>query len=260
MRSLFLPGSDLSTRETVEVEGADFHHLSHVLRARVGESLILLDDAGNAFHAEIVVLHRHSLTARLLGAAQPAPEPSLHITVAQALGKGDRFEQVLQHATEVGASAFIPLSTARSVVRLTEREAQAKHIRWFRIVKGAAEQAGRARIPAVLPLQTLAELTADLSRFSCALLLHPKGERMADVWAQRLSGGQALVRSLLLMVGPEGGFSGEEIAAARQAGAHIVSLGAHTLRTETAALVAVSQALYHFALLDGSFTIRRKED
>lgn len=260
MRSLFLPGSELSAQETVEIEGADFHHLAHVLRAKAGETLILLDNAGNAFRAEILSLQRRSLTARLMGAAQTAPEPALHITVAQALGKGDKFEQVVQHATEIGASAFIPLSTARSVIRLTERDAEEKRIRWFRVAKGAAEQAGRARIPAVLPLQTLPELTADLSRFSCAMLLHPEGNRMAEVWAERLADGKRSARSLLLMVGPEGGFSGEETEAARRAGAQIVSLGAHTLRTETAALVAVSHALYHLALLDSSFEIRRKED
>jgi 16S rRNA (uracil1498-N3)-methyltransferase len=92
------------------------------------------------------------------------------------------------------------------------------------------------------------------------MLLHPDGERMAEVCAESLSGGERSARSLLLMVGPEGGFTGEEITAARQAGARIISLGAHTLRTETAALVAVSQALYHISLSDTAFDIRRKED
>src|SRR5579871_3439825 len=117
MRRVFVDPAALAS-PTVLIDGPDAHHLLHVLRVRAGASLVLLDNQGQAFHADIVATERNTLTACLRDAAEVAPEPSIRITVAQALGKGDKFEQVVQHGTEVGASAFIPLQAERSVVRL----------------------------------------------------------------------------------------------------------------------------------------------
>src|SRR5579862_7424639 len=135
MRRVFVDPASLAS-PTVVIDGPDAHHLLHVLRVRAGASLMLLDNQGHAFHADIVATDRNTLTACLRGAAEVAPEPSLHITVAQALGKGDKFEQVVQHATEVGASAFIPLQADRSIVRLSDREIDGKRARWSLIAKG----------------------------------------------------------------------------------------------------------------------------
>jgi 16S rRNA (uracil1498-N3)-methyltransferase len=243
MRRLFLPHADLSA-DVVRIDGSDHHHLANVLRARVGESLTLLDDTGNAVHAEICAIGKQNLSARILGPADVAPEPPVHITVAQALGKGDRFEQAIQHATEAGASAFIPMRTDRAVVRLDGRDAGAKRARWSLVAKGAAEQAGRARIPSVSPLTTLADLSSRFADYALVLLLHPEGEPLVEAlgvgrWALGVS-----AQRLLLLVGPEGGFAPEEVKQVEAAGARVVSLGPHVLRTETAALVAVSQILF----------------
>lgn len=245
IRRLFLPPTKFNDGK-VQIDGPEYHHLVNVLRARPGETLVLLDNSGRAWHAEIVAVEKRAALARITGAAEVATEPSLHITVAQALGKGNKFEQVVQHGTEVGASAFIPLSTERAVVRLDARTAAEKRRRWQRIAQGAAEQSGRSKVPPVADVTPLSKLQEDFGRSAMSFVLHPEGEPLSSVLRDRsgsLSGFAAL-----LVVGPEGGFSPVELEQARQRGARVVSLGPYTLRTETAALVAISQILYHTLL------------
>lgn len=249
MRRLFVPGANLQAA-TLEIGEPDFHHLIRVLRMRVGDPLVVLDNAGSAVHAEISAIQKRSFTARLGSAAEVAPEPSIHITVAQALGKGDKFEQVIAHNTEIGASAFIPLETERAVVRLTPEEAKVKRARWNLVAKGAVEQAGRARIPSITPLQTLSELVCRFDEYARVIVLHPCGVHLACVLDEKKEerGDDSIASPLLLVIGPEGGFSPDEVNSMRKAGAHVVSLGPYILRTETAALVAISQILYHDSL------------
>ncbi len=249
MRHLFLPGCDLS-QPTFQIEGPDAHHLLNVLRVRIGEALTLLDDAGGACLAEVSETGKRTITVRSIGPAAVPPEPPVRITVAQALGKGDKFEQVVQHAAEVGATGFIPLVTERTIVRLQAREAISKRERWSLIAKGAAEQAGRARIPTMGDVTLLRELAIRFSEFESVLLLQPqdaeKGGRGEGRKRRQLIASLLLFfpSSLLLIVGPEGGFTPAEIEMAEAAGAVLTSLSPYTLRTETAALVAVSQILY----------------
>jgi 16S rRNA (uracil1498-N3)-methyltransferase len=234
MRNLFLPDADL-TASTLIIEGADQHHLVNVLRVRLGEELVVLDNRGGAVRAEITTVEKRTLTVQTRGAAAVPAEPSCRITVAQALGKGDKFEQVIQHGTEIGAAAFLPLLTERTVVRLDAKEADGKRLRWQGIAKGAAEQSGRARIPVIEPVLTFRALVALFSEYDAVLLLHPGGVPLAAITLS--------AASVLLLVGPEGGFSPGEITAAEEGGAHITALTPYVLRTETAALVALSRLL-----------------
>jgi 16S rRNA (uracil1498-N3)-methyltransferase len=261
-----VPGVDLQN-STVEIGEPDYHHLIRVLRMRVGDPLVILDNQGGAAHAEISAIGKRSLIARLGCAAKIAPEPPIHITVAQALGKGDKFEQVIAHGTEIGASAFIPLVTERAIVRLTPKEAETKRMRWHLVAKGAVEQAGRIRIPPIASLQSLTELACRCKEFAQVLVLHPHGSPLACILDAQKTGqaeeekgsrgndslyspsSRIPLSPLLLVIGPEGGLSPKETELMRDAGAHLVSLGPYTLRTETAALVAVSQILYHNALM-----------
>jgi 16S rRNA (uracil1498-N3)-methyltransferase len=242
MRHVFIPGADLST-PTARIVGPDAHHLATVLRVASGDRLVILDNAGCAAEAEISEVGKREVVVRLTGPAAVAPEPSLSITVAQALGKGDKFEQVVQHGTEAGASAFVPLLTERSVVRLDEKSAEEKPVRWRLIAKGAAEQSGRVRIPQVGSATNMKELVMRFQEFEETLLLHPEGSALWERLQSRNLQLGARNSSLLLLVGPEGGFSQSEVDQAVAGGARIVKIGDHVLRTETAALVAISQLL-----------------
>jgi 16S rRNA (uracil1498-N3)-methyltransferase len=242
MHRLFLPPEQFSG-ETATIVGSDHLHLARVLRARTGDTVTLLDNRGNAFQAVLVTIGKAETTARIEGRIELPPEPPVAITVAQALGKGDKFEQVVQHGTEAGASAFVPVRAERCVADIPAGKIAERVARWQQIAKGAAEQSGRARIPEVAAPMTFAELLREAER-QPALLLHPTEEAMP--LAAFLRGLTERPSALLLAVGPEGGWSPAEVSAARAANLVPVRIGPRILRTETAALVALSQILYEF--------------
>lgn len=241
MTRLFLPATQFAG-DTARILGSDHLHLTRVLRAHVGEVVILLDNTGNAFRAVLVSIGKDETLARLEERFAMPPDPAVHITVAQALGKGDKFEQVIQHGTEVGAQAFLPILAERCVVTIPPNKASERLARWQQIAKGASEQCGRARMTEVFPPRTSRE--AFQAQWEAeVLLLHPDSasEPLRSV-LQRLTRPERL----LLFVGPEGGWSPAEVSAAQAANVLPVSLGSRVLRTETAALVAISQILYQW--------------
>jgi 16S rRNA (uracil1498-N3)-methyltransferase len=230
---VFLPDADL-TAPSLRISGPDFHHIAHVLRMEAGKELVLLDNRGNACRSIVVVVGKRELETSLIGPEPVAPEPSVHVTIAQAIGKGDKFEQVIQHGTEIGASAFIPLETERTIVRIRAKEVENKQARWQAVAKGAAEQTGRSKIPRIEAVSSLADVLKRRDEFEVRWMLDQSGEQ------PEVSG--ELSRYLIL-IGPEGGFAPNEIAAGKLAAAQIVSLGPYILRTETASLVALSRLL-----------------
>jgi 16S rRNA (uracil1498-N3)-methyltransferase len=241
MIRLFLSPEQI-TGDTARIRDNDHLHLSRVLRARSGDSVLLLDGQGNAFHARLVSVEKQETIARIESPAAIPPEPPVFLTVGQALGKGDKFEQVIQHGTEAGASGFVPVRADRSVVDIPAAKLTDRVTRWRQIAKGAAEQSGRSRIAEVSAPQTVQELLRTTANDTQALLLHtdPTAVRLRPT----LEAWTPAPTRLLLLVGPEGGWSPAEVAHAGAAGARLISLGPRILRTETAALVAISQILY----------------
>ncbi|HLV79666.1 MAG TPA: 16S rRNA (uracil(1498)-N(3))-methyltransferase [Chthonomonadaceae bacterium] len=241
MHRFFLP-PDQIRGDTAHILGGDFSHLTRVLRARVGETVILLDNAGNAFQAVVVTLGKAEAVARIICQVEAPAEPAVFLTVAQALAKGDKLEQVIQHGTEIGAGAFVPVRAERCVAAIAAGRAAERGARWSQIAKGAAEQCGRARIPEIAEPLSFTALLSQTAGDAPGLLLHLADDAVPlRTW---LAGLPAPPARLLLAVGPEGGWSPAEVSAARAANWSLVSLGRRVLRTETAALVALSQILY----------------
>lgn len=236
---------DLNTG-IARITGQDHLHLARVLRARIGQQLTLLDGLGSAYLATLTEIDKRESTARIEERMEPPPEPPIFIHVAQALGKGDKFEQVIQHGTEAGAGAFIPVRAVRSVVEIPAVRIVERQARWQAIAKGAAEQSFRALVPAVMVPATIEEvLRKTRERDIPAFLLHTASSAVPFYAALKPTG--AAPRQICLLIGPEGGWTEDELELARTLGCQLISLGPHVLRTETAALVAISQLLYHFA-------------
>lgn len=221
---------------TVAVGGETRHHLIHVLRMRPGDRVVLRGVNGEARLAEILEVGCGSRNAdvllSILRPVLPPEPPPCHVTIAQAPGKGTRFEEVLQHGVELGASQFVPLMTARSVPDWKGERIEAKLRRWQSIVRAASEQAKRDAVPAVLPPAALVEAARELAPTSRLLLMSQAGVPLLNV-VSHPHGRYAL------FVGPEGGFTDDEEARLIEAGATRVSLGPFVLRTETAALAAL---------------------
>jgi 16S rRNA (uracil1498-N3)-methyltransferase len=233
MIRVFSPDANLNSG-ALQITGLDFHHLVHVLRVNIGDEIVVLDNRCSARQAIIVTIGKASLEVDLGAMVELPPEPSIKVTVAQALGKGDKFEQVIQHGTEIGAHAFIPLITSRNVIKLDRKSEPEKLARWVKVAKGAAEQCGRGRIPEILGYATLPELCNRFADFDAVHLLQADGAPLSA---------QCKKRNVLVIVGPEGGLVLEEVRLASTSGAFTRSLGPYTLRTETAALVALSRLL-----------------
>lgn len=227
------------------------HQLRQVLRAAAGDRIILLDGDGHAYLAEIVELTHKQAAATILEATATAPEPAMPVTLYQAALKGDRMEWVLQKATELGVARFVPVISARTIIRPAAAIVR-KYPRWQAIVREAAEQCGRSRLPALLPPLTWPEA-----------IRQGEGVRLLpweDIGAGkplRAALQTALAQSpappaISLLIGPEGGFTGDEVTGAAQAGWSPVSLGPRILRAETAAIVATTLVMAAAGALDGA--------
>ncbi len=222
------------------LEEADAYHLRVVLKAALGEPVAILDGTGREFPGHLEQLGKTRATVKLAEPFLPNTEPRTQITVAQALPKmTEKMEHVLQHGTEIGASAFWAFSSERSLTHLTGERHAKRLSRWGSIVKTAAEQAHRARLPALRAEGSLADVTVGAKDYDLALLAHPEA---AFSLGEALSASAPV--SILVIVGPESGFTASEVAAAERAGAQTVSLGPRILRTETAALALTSQLLF----------------
>ncbi|WP_066898239.1 16S rRNA (uracil(1498)-N(3))-methyltransferase [Mycolicibacterium houstonense] len=227
-----LPGAG----ETVVVDGDEGFHASNVRRIRVGEQIDLSDGAGTLAHCVVEDTAKGRLSARVterLAAVVPRPA----VTVVQALPKSDRSELAVELATEAGADGFLAWQAARCVARWEGPKVDKGLRRWEAVARSAARQSRRPHIPAVEGVVSTAVLTQRVAEAvaggAVALALHESAtEPLAELPLVQAD-------SLMLIVGPEGGISDEEIAALTAAGAKAVRLGPTVLRTSTAAAVAL---------------------
>jgi 16S rRNA (uracil1498-N3)-methyltransferase len=233
----FVPGVH-ENGARVRIEGGDAHHVTDVLRLRDGDRVEIVDSAARAFVA--VIEHDDSqLVARLVEELAAAPTGALRVDVAQALPKGAKMDFVVEKATELGAGTIMPFSSERTVARAVGGERVA---RWRRIAKSSAEQCGRREIPEIFEPCTYEALLARFDAYDAVLFAWETAER-----APLRETLPALVRDaerVLVIIGPEGGFTHAEAAAARERGASVISLGQRILRTETGALALLAVLAY----------------
>ena len=235
-------------RESVELAEDTVRYLRNVLRLGRGDAILLFDGTGWEYRGVIERLEGRQGTARIVARERIPLESPVRITLAQALPKGDKMEFIVQKATELGAARIIPFRSARTIPRRTEDRSARRLERWRRIAAEAAEQCGRADVPEI----------AEPLPFRDALGQAPPGALKIFFWeaeSQRsireiLKGAEARsAGEFFLVVGPEGGLSGEEAELARQAGFRTASLGRLVLRVETAALAILAVLQYECGLL-----------
>lgn len=214
------------------VDGDEGFHASNVRRIRPGEELDLSDGNGTVAHCVVEEAAKGRLSARVLDVTEvPGPRPS--VTVAQALPKSERSELAIELATEAGADGFLAWQAQRCVARWESAAKVDKGLRrWGAVARSAARQSRRARVPEIEGLVSTAQLLTRVPG-ALTLVLHESATvPLADI-------GLADAQAVLLVVGPEGGISDEELAELTGAGARTVRLGPSVLRTSTAAAVAL---------------------
>jgi 16S rRNA (uracil1498-N3)-methyltransferase len=223
----------LSVGAEVALPSAGAYHVARVLRMREGAPLNVFDGGGHEFHAEISRVDGDQVMVRLGEPTQATAESPLKITLVQGVSRSERMDWTLQKATELGVAAIAPVLTARSVVRLDEQQALKKQVHWRGIVVGACEQCGRAKIPVVGAPMVLRDYFTKVRKDGLRLVLSPSAPAS-------LVGLASMPSKVELLIGPEGGLEDEELLAAQKAGFMPVRLGPRVLRTETAAVVALS--------------------
>jgi 16S rRNA (uracil1498-N3)-methyltransferase len=225
----------------VHLGAGDAQYLTRVLRLGRGDTVELLDGTGEGLRCEIEEAHKEGVTARVLDRFA-VPEPPVPITLYQALPKGDKFELIIQKCTELGVGRIVPVQATRSVVQLKGDRAETKVVRWQKIAQEAAEQCERGKVPVVDVPERLQDVR--LPDGTLGLVL---SERVVTPTLPQALPEQAPL-AIALFVGPEGGWTPEELAAMRGMGAIEVSLGDRILRTETAGMASLAILMARYEL------------
>lgn len=209
-------------------------HVSRVLRLRAGASLVLFDGTGGEYAAELTATGRDGVRAAVGAWRDTECESPLRVTLLQALARGEKMDLIVQKATELGVARIVPVAAERSVVQLDGDRAERRAEHWRAVAISACEQCGRNRLPEIEAASPLEEA---LRRLDAAASVRLWLEPGADVSLVAAASGQ---RDLVLLIGPEGGFSPAEGELAQRAAFRAVSLGPRVLRTETAGLAALA--------------------
>jgi 16S rRNA (uracil1498-N3)-methyltransferase len=232
-RRFFVDGAR-EAGERVAIGDGDAHKIVRVLRLRDGDDIEIVDAAGVAFAARLRV-EADGVGAELVAVRAPAPSSALRIDIAQGVPKGAKMDFVVEKATELGASAILPFYSQRGIVHDL---GDAKLERWRRLAKTAAAQCDRRDVPQVCAPSTFEALLGRFGDYDVVLMAW---ERAADgPLRASLPGWLIGARRVLVIVGPEGGFSADEAELGRAAGAQVVSLGERVLRSETAGLAMLA--------------------
>ncbi len=226
----------LSVGDTAVLEGPEGHHAAVVRRMAVGEQIALTDGAGTVIRGRVSDVGKGSLTAEVLEVGTRAAE-SPRVVVVQAVPKGDRGELAVEMLTEVGVDVIVPWAAARSIARWRGDRADKALAKWRTAAREAAKQSRRAWFPEVRPVAETGEVVALLSSASVPVVLHEAASGpLADVPVPGRG-------EIVIVVGPEGGLTDDELAAFADVGAEPLRLGSSVLRSSTAGVAAAAALL-----------------
>ena len=208
------------------------HHIMHVLRMKAGQSLVLFNGQGGQFAAAINSISKRGVEIITGEHSDTDCESPLQITLVQGVSRGDRMDYTLQKAVELGVKQIVPVLCSYTNIKLDDDKKSKRLEHWRNIIINACEQSGRNRLPELSPIMNLDEWLQQ-DRNPLKLILHPAG-------AMALSEIQSPTQAITLLAGPEGGFSDDEVTLSKHCACYPLSLGPRILRTETAALAAIS--------------------
>jgi len=225
---------------SIIITGEDVKHISTVLRAKIGNTLEVCNGCSEDFECKIKEISKEQIELEIVSKAPCYAEPKTKITLFQGLPKADKMELIIQKCVEIGIDKIVPVATERAVVKLNDKEKVKKVERWQKISLSAAKQSGRGIIPKIENVISYNEAIKEGKALQNAVILYENEEkRELKEILKNIKG-----EEIGIFIGPEGGFSDEEINKAKAEGIGTVSLGERILRTETAAVVATAIFLY----------------
>lgn len=236
MARFFLPTRQIADHRAT-ITGVELNHLRRVLRLRPQDRVVVFDDAGCEHEGIIRSLSEDRGEIEIIRSYQVNNESPLKTTLALGLTKGEKMDWVVEKATELGVHTVVPFLSDYTIPKLNERKMAQRSQRWQKIALSAAKQCGRVRIPEILALSEFCDLLETASPDALRLLFWEKEreQRLSDLKEARTT-----ISEVVVMIGPEGGFSAHEAALALGQGFKAVRLGPRILRAETAAVAALS--------------------
>lgn len=235
-------------KEFITIIGSDVNHIKNVLRMKPGEKIRVSNQKGQDYFCSIIELGNDFVQADILDSEAANTELSSKIYLFQALPKGDRMETVIQKAVELGVHEIIPVAMKYCVVKLDAKKAENKRKRWQAIAESAAKQSKRSLIPVVHEVMSFKEALSYAKE--CKVNLVPyENERGMEATKEAVL---ELKKddTISVMIGPEGGFSEEEIELVKEENMKIISLGKRILRTDTAAIATLSMLMLQLEMLE----------
>src|SRR5512139_2239690 len=231
------------TGDTAVLSGTEAGHMLRSLRLSVGDAFHTFDEDGNRYRMRILEATSRSLRAEVLEKFLPEPPPPVAVTLLVGLPKADKMDFILEKATELGVSRVVPFRSSRTVPRPGPADAGKRLLRWERVALAAAKQCGSGRVPEVSGVVTYAAALRDAAGHDGRVIFY-EGEGGFSL--KKVLSGMPAIRTVALIVGPEGGFSPDEVREATSAGCACAGLGSRILRVETAALAVLAMVMYHF--------------
>ena len=242
MSIFYVKNEQIDDNKKAVILGDDVKHISDVLRHKIGDLLDICDENGVRYVTKISNMEKVSIGLDVLEVSNYTTEPSIMVTLFQGMPKADKLELIIQKCTELGVNEIIPVIMDRVVVKLDDKNIDKKVERWNKIALEAGKQSGRQKIPMVQKPTKLKNLIENISKYDIVLLPY-ECEKQISLKAV-LKNLDRKCKNVAIIIGPEGGFSENEIELLSLENVKRVSLGPRILRTETAGLATLAMVLY----------------
>ena len=239
---IFISSENISNDIAI-IGGSDVNYLKNVMRLKTGDDVTVIDGKNREYSSKILSLEKDLASVKLISENKVLTASKVKVTIAQGLPKNPKMDLIVQKATELGAAKIIPVKTERSLIKLVGEKETNKINRWQIIAKEAAEQSGRSSIPVVSEIMDFDEvIELCKSHDKCIMLWEMEKEMTLKKYFHKNSN----IEDLLVLIGPEGGFSQKEAELAKEKGFEMINIGKRILRTETAPLAVLSMIDYEF--------------
>lgn len=227
------------TDNQIIIDGDDAKHIKNVLRMREKESITVCDGNENDYECEILSFGENLVSLRINSKNRCFAEPNVKVTLFQGLPKADKMELIIQKCVELGIDKIVPVETEHTVVKLDKKE-QKKLDRWRKISESAAKQSGRGKIPEIGNILSFKEAISKTKEYDLSIIPYEKEE----IKTLKFIRDEKECKSVAVFIGPEGGFSNDEVLAAKNCNIIPITLGKRILRTETAGFSTLNIILY----------------
>lgn len=227
--------------DIITIDTDDTAHIKRVLRLGVGDTVTVCDSRGVDYDAEITEISNNAVICKAVSCRNNNSEPNISVTLYQALPKASKMEYIIQKNTELGIVKIVPCELSRCVVKLSGQDAAKKCARWQKIADEAAKQSGRGILPEIAPVLDFKHAVEDMKKSDLCFVPY---ESEDEVSLRSVLTANKNVKSIAFMIGPEGGFSPEEIAYIEAVGIPRITLGPRILRTETAGEATLAMVMY----------------